>query len=392
MEINEKRVYQQIRSFQKALDGYSYNEPLSRYLTRFFKENKQMGSSDRRMTSRFCYNYFRLGNSIKNLNTTDRLVFAEYLCTADSGVVKVLKPELFDTITSSISFKIDYLIKNYRFELDEVFPLVDHLSINKSKESFLKSQFIQPDLFIRIRRGKETIVRSAFDKEGIIYESISNNCLRLANGINLQKVSRLEGCYEVQDLSSQHTLEFIDAKPEESWWDSCTASGGKALLFLDKFPKTNLLVSDIRLSILRNLDERFENAEIKAPYRKKILDLSKSVDSQMSGELFDGIIVDAPCSGSGTWGRTPEMIQQFNINKLNSFSVLQQSILTNVLPYLKENGQLLYITCSVYKEENEDNVKFLLNNFNLELVKMSLIKGYQDKADSMFVARFIKKL
>ncbi len=390
MEINERRVHQQIRNFEKALNGYNHDEPLSRYLTRFFKENKQMGSSDRRMTSRFCYNYFRLGNSLNNHNILDRLAFAEYLCEENSPLVHVLKPELADSLQNELSDKINTLTATYGFNIKDVFPLVDHISTEVAIDDFLKSHFVQPDLFIRIKRGKEKLVHSIFKDHDIPFTIISTQTLALPNGTNLQKVANLEGMYEVQDLSSQKTIDYINAAEKQSWWDACAASGGKALMLLDKYPQVNLLVSDIRMSILRNLDERFEKARIVTPYRKKILDLSLPVDDTMKDEKFDGIILDAPCSGSGTWGRTPEMIQQFSADKLQSFTSLQKDISANAIPFLKNGGTLVYITCSVYKDENEDVVDYLLNNFNLRLEKMNTINGYDNKADSMFAAHFIK--
>jgi 16S rRNA (cytosine967-C5)-methyltransferase len=65
---------------------------------------------------------------------------------------------------------------------------------------------------------------------------------------------------------------------------------------------------------------------------------------------------------------------------------LQKKIVNNIIPYIAENGYLLYITCSVFKEENEEMASFIKNNSNLELIKMELLKGYDVKADSMFAA------
>lgn len=160
-------------------------------------------------------------------------------------------------------------------------------------------------------------------------------------------------------------------------------------MFLDKYPNTNLLVSDIRLSILRNLNERFEHANVKAPKRQKIMDLTTDTQSILGDEKFDGIILDVPCSGSGTWGRTPEMIQHFSKEKLDEFTTLQKSIASNVIKHLKKGAPLVYMTCSVYAEENENMVRYLVDQFGLQIEKMELIKGYHNCADSMFAARLI---
>lgn len=390
MQINEKRVAQHFRSFEKALVGFNDTEPLSRYLTRFFKENKQMGSSDRKMTSRFIYNYFRLGNCLKDESVLNRLCFTEYLCETESPIVFLHHPVLSETQQESLDVKIDKLVSYASLSVEELFPLIDHLSPSIDKEVFLKSHFIQPDLFIRIKQGSENEVLLAFDDKGIEYREINKNTLALSNGVRLQDFQSLEGKYEVQDLSSQKTIDYMDASENESWWDACTGSGGKALMFLDKYPSTNLLVSDIRLSILRNLKERFDKAKIKSAYRQKIIDLLGDTTEILGNEQFDGIILDVPCSGSGTWGRTPEMIQQFSLGKLNEFTELQKAIATSAVKHLKVGKPLIYMTCSVYTDENEQVVQHIVDHLGCSLEKMELIKGYPNKADTMFAARLIR--
>jgi 16S rRNA (cytosine967-C5)-methyltransferase len=154
-------------------------------------------------------------------------------------------------------------------------------------------------------------------------------------------------------------------------------------------PKVELLVSDVRENSLNNLDERFRAAGLKK-YQKKVLDLLQNNDQVLHHYEFDGIILDAPCSGSGTWGRTPEMLYYFEQHRIGYFSKLQKAIAANIVKYLKADKPLIYITCSVFKEENEDVIDYLLKNFPLKLEKMELIKGYHHKADTMFVARLIK--
>ncbi|RZL42456.1 MAG: RsmB/NOP family class I SAM-dependent RNA methyltransferase, partial [Pedobacter sp.] len=126
-------------------------------------------------------------------------------------------------------------------------------------------------------------------------------------------------------------------------------------------------------------------------YHKKELDLLKNNDQILHHYAFDGIILDAPCTGSGTWGRTPEMLTFFEEPKINQFSAIQKAIVANVVKYLKLGKPLIYITCSAFAEENEEVVKHITENFPLELESMELIKGYEQNADTMFVARLIKK-
>jgi len=387
MELNEKRVQQQIRNFEKAISAYTGQEPLTRFLTRYYKENKQMGSSDRRMTSRLCYNYFRIGDWKKGASPLDRVVHAEYLCEQESSMVQLLAPELHATIERPLPEKIALI----HADMHVFFPLVNEISDVIDKQEFLVSQLIQPDLFVRLKRGNERAVLSELEYRQIPFKQLSEQAVALPNGAKLQEMTKVAGLYEIQDLSSQRTLDDIEALKGEKWWDACAASGGKALLFLDKYPHIDLLVSDIRLSILRNLDERFEKARITVPYRKKIIDLTQDVHHILQGELFDGIILDAPCSGSGTWGRTPEMKAQFSEEKLRKFSTLQRTIASNVVQALKPGKSLTYITCSVYKSENEDVVDYLVSDHGMAVDKMHVLHGYREKADTMFVARLVKR-
>ncbi len=392
MEINERRVSQQLRNFERALTGYDKKEPLARYLTRFFKENKQMGSSDRKMTSRFCYNYFRLGNAYPQEAPIARLVVAEFLCEQHSDLVSLQNPELAQSIQQSLSEKVEIASRLTDFDVDQLFPLDSELSTVIDRTLFLQSHFIQPDLFIRVKRGQEEKVQQILQREGVTINSVSEQTITLPNGSKLQHIRGLNGLYEVQDRSSQYTLSFMKSGTNESWWDACAASGGKSLLFLDKYPTAKLLVSDIRLSSLRNLDERFIQANIAQTYRKKVVDLTDAdnVKAVLQDERFDGIIVDAPCSGSGTWGRTPEMMQSFNADRLQYFTDLQKQIVAQTIPFLKTGKPLIYITCSVYQAENEAVIDYIVNNFGMRVEKMEVIKGYESKADSMFAARLLK--
>jgi 16S rRNA (cytosine967-C5)-methyltransferase len=207
----------------------------------------------------------------------------------------------------------------------------------------------------------------------------------------------------IQDQNSQRTGEFIKSeilnlKSEISVWDCCAGSGGKSIMAFDIDPKIKLSVSDARESILANLKKRFANAGIKN-YESFVIDLAnKSETRNLKSEI---IIADVPCSGSGTWSRTPEQLYFFEKGVIEKYSALQKKIVSNALPHLKPGGSFVYITCSVFKKENEEVVTFIKENFQLKLKQMparmsrsdgEVLKGYDKKADTMFVALFEKEL
>jgi 16S rRNA (cytosine967-C5)-methyltransferase len=385
------KVEHQIRAFEQIFNSYDGALPLHRFLFTHFKRNKQMGSSDRRWASRYIYSFFRLGKALIKEDRTVRLAIADFLCNqSPSLVIEAYLPGLKDDVALSVKEKLKLVQLAYSaFELSDVFSFHEALSEGIEKQDFFESFFTQPDLFIRTTNGQQDKIADVLDKEGIAAEKIGAHTLAVPNGTKLDQVLTTEQLYQVQDLSSQQTGAFFQPQPWDKWWDCCAASGGKSLLLHDLEPKVELLVSDIRENSLNNLDERFRDAGLKK-YQKKVLDLLQNNDQDLHHYEFDGIILDAPCSGSGTWGRTPEMLYYFEQHKISYFSKLQRTIATNIVKYLKEDKPLIYITCSVFKEENEDVITYLLENLPLKLERMELIKGYHDKADTMFVARLTK--
>jgi 16S rRNA (cytosine967-C5)-methyltransferase len=347
-----------------------------------------MGSTDRRIAGRLMYNYFRLGKALPGTSPDERLFVAEFLCNTQlNSFLQHFKPDWAACIGFGIDEKIG-IIKTVHpgFKLDDVFLWVDKLSPGIDKDAFLKSFFVQPDLFIRVNRGFEQNVKVALTAAEVVYKDEGNNCLSLPNGTKLETLLTNQNWFEVQDFSSQQTAQFFKPNKWEGWWDACAASGGKSLLLHDLEPTVKLVVSDIRESILSNLDERFQQAGI-IKYQKKLLDLTQNNDLLLHDYAFDGIILDAPCSGSGTWGRTPEMISQFETHSIEFFQRLQQSIIRNVVKYLKPGKPLIYITCSAFKAENEDAVNFMMRELGLHLEEQVTLKGYEHKADTMFAAR-----
>jgi 16S rRNA (cytosine967-C5)-methyltransferase len=383
------KALNQLKTFQRILGEYPADTPLGKFLPGFYRQNKQMGSTDRRIASRLIYNYFRLGKALFNTTSEERLFVAEFLCnTQVNSFLSHFKPEWAACIGFSLDDKLAMVkVSHPGFKLEDVFPWTDELSPSIDKQAFLKSFFVQPDLYIRVLKGFETQVKAALTKANIVFREESGQCLALPNGTRLEHIFAADKhWFEVQDLSSQQTAQFYKPNKWEHWWDACAASGGKSLLLHELQPDLKLVVSDIRESILANLDERFQQAGLRK-YQKKLVDLTKNVDPELHDYEFDGIILDAPCSGSGTWGRTPEMISQFQDFKIPAFRNLQQSIVRNVVKYLKPGKPLIYITCSAFKAENEDMVDFLTKEFGLKLEEKTILKGYVHKADTMFVAR-----
>ena len=371
---------------------YDGQLPLAHYLKQYFAANKKHGSKDRKNISHLCYCWYRLGRALKEVESSERIKVALFLCTEE------LKSwaSLFDNdwpVPRPLSLieKIDFIRQQFpSLNSDDIFQFSDHLSEGINKQQFCLSHLIQPDLFIRIRPGYENKVMSVLDQQSISNIRIDKNCIALPNATKIETLFDINREIVVQDYSSQRISEFLQIIPENKQpvkvWDCCAASGGKSLLAKDTLSASDLTVSDIRPSIIHNLKQRFSEAGLKH-YHSFVADISKPLNVSLQ---FDLIICDAPCSGSGTWGRTPEQLYFFREEKINEYASLQKKIVNNAIPHLVDNGYFLYITCSVFDKENEDVVKYITQNFNVEIIKTEALKGYDKKADTMFAALFKK--
>ena len=388
------RYHSYINSTKDILSNYKGEEPLSSFLRKYFSANKKYGSKDRKQIANLCYCFFRMGKAVMNTTTEEKIVTALFLCSRESTeVLAALKPEWNEKIELPFSEKL--LIINYSLLTAAVFPWKEELSDKIDHEKFSASFFVQPDLFLRLRPGKEKRVTQKLQDAGIDFKMISETCLALPNASKIDEVIELDKEAVIQDYNSQNTGELIKSeilnlRSEIFLWDCCAGSGGKSIMIHDIDPTIELTVSDVRETILANLKKRFERAGIRK-YKSFVADIQdKNFKPQTTN--FKLIIADVPCSGSGTWSRTPEQLYFFNENEIEKYSILQKKIVSNVIPQLQNRGLFIYITCSVFKKENEEVVNFIEQNFHLQVKQMEVLKGYDKKADSMFIAVFEKAL
>ncbi len=365
----------QMRNAVQVITSYDPKHPLHLHLKAYCRERKQIGSKDRKILAALVFGYFRA----KGNRTVQSI---------QQGIVKGATQPLLEGFYNYWKDKIE--TDDGGVSSDETyFPLFDHISAQVEKTSFIKNHFDQPKIWIRCKRAMQTEIITELKNRKYEFEVINERTISFSQNYPLDQLpSFVAGYFEMQDIASQQTDDFFHPQKNEAWWDCCAGAGGKSLLLLEKQPQIQLFVSDIRPSILQNLRERL-NKNGFLNYNTFVTDLLLS-ENLTRLPLFDGVIADVSCSGSGTWARSPEWLSYFKKEMLDHYVDLQRKIISNVQQKLKPGGQLIYITCSVYADENENNVAWFTENFPLQLNEEKYIQYSVEGGDTMFVARLVK--
>lgn len=172
-----------------------------------------------------------------------------------------------------------------------------------------------------------------------------------------------EGWVSVQDTAAQLAAELLDVQIGHRVLDVCAAPGGKAAHILEHQPKVRELVAvDIDKLRLQRVNDNFQRLKLSA---KLIVGDASKPEDWWDGQLFDRILLDVPCSALGVIRRHPDIKLLRRAEDINTLQVLQQRIMTAVWPLLAPGGIMLYATCSILKQENEQQIEaFLATNAN----------------------------
>jgi len=214
----------------------------------------------------------------------------------------------------------------------------------------------RPPLALRINLKKIGVneYSAILDKHEINHTLVGGECLIINIPLGVDKIPGFsEGKVSVQDFGAQLAAHLIDLKKGHKVLDACSAPGGKACHMLE-LNSIELLAIESDKKRTNKIQENVDRQGLKAKIlNEKISSQNKWWDK----ECFDRILLDVPCSASGIVRRHVDIKWLRRINDFKNFGENQQSLLRSVWPMLKENGKLLYITCSIFEEENRDVIE-----------------------------------
>lgn len=302
------------------------------------------------------------------------------------------------------------LSKQYSMPLWIIEELMgEGLKLEKIEEICISSN-IRPKVSIRIntlKTNKEEL-KHILENENIkATDGILKDFLVLDKAKNIEKLESFKnGLFTVQDEAAGLTSLILDPKKGESILDACSSPGGKTTYIAQLVENEGQIIAfDIHEHRTRLVEQNAKRLGVNI-IETKVQDASKFEEKYVN--KFDKILLDVPCLGIGVLKRKPDIKWQKKKEDVKEISEIQYKILENCTKYLKPKGELVYSTCSILKEENEDLIeKFLQKNKEFKLEKIENIEEeffkkylkneqflqvYQNKkTDGFFICKLLKK-
>lgn len=388
--INDNLLKLNVQLLREALE---FKVPTDALLSKFFRENRKLQFTDRGIIAETVYtvlrNYYKLIATVGVKNTFSLIgyVWLHYL--------KIPTVEL--SKLKAINLKI--IEETAKVDLDLIeFPewiqkrLAAYLSDSEIRQ-LSKAMADQAPLTLRVNTLKMSVTEVAriLNAEGIksTVTKYSPFGITLANKADLMRNKLfLEGAIEVQDEASQLAGILLEPKRSEMVVDFCAGSGGKTLIFGMLMKNTGRIYAfDINERRLGNLTPRLARSGLSNVYPQLIESENDSRIKRLHGKI-DKVFVDAPCLGLGTLRRNPDLKFRYNEDSLIQINQQQFSILNSASKLIKVGGRLVYATCSILREENQEIIeKFLAENSNFKLVDIGGLAIFDklDLPDSRFL-------
>lgn len=333
--------------------------PLDLFLGQFLKRNRSIGSQDRKVIAETVYGVVRnlgLINALLKKEPSWEATWEERVELFLSGQIPILAEkegvsphdklnlpkELYDILMESLGEEATHAFATIT---NERAPITIRVNLLKTTREALFEGW----------KNQYNISLCQESPTGIIFHERINF---------FETREFIKGLFEIQDEASQLVSGLVEIKPGEELLDFCAGSGGKSLAIAPRMNnKGQIFLHDIREKSLISAKKRLKRAG--AQNTQTIY--NDPIKLNKLKNRLKWVLVDVPCTGSGTWRRNPDHKWKFSKEMLDRIVLEQRSIFQEALTYLHPNGSIVYATCSVLPQENEEQVKYFLETHNLVL-------------------------
>lgn len=432
-EMNFSRIRTQANTcmtvLAQTLDAVlGKSTPADKFVSSYFRNDKRLGSRDRRLISQVVFSVFRQFGFL-------RAAFHEHRSIRASGhtlALYMLGASVLEGFTHDVCRCWLEHVSISENDFDALSEIEEPLERFKAFASLAGAEYVpeitdsvpewalpelaapfdrrfyeilqtRPPMWIRAQTKDISGLTASLAKQGLhaVPHTRIANALSIADAhVNLYTIEAFrKGLFELQDISSQCIGLACMPSPGEIWWDACSGGGGKALQLASLMERKGVVTAtDIREYKLLDLKKRAARAAFPnirtAEWNGKEPDRGKR-------DLYNGVLVDAPCSSSGRWRRNPDARWIAQPEWLEELPATQKEILDHASKAVRHGGVLVYATCSMLRRENADVVNAFLEThpeFRLEPFPnpltgelnhgMQQIMPWDADCDASFAARF----
>lgn len=382
--------------------------PADRTMAQYFRQRRYIGSKDKYAISEHFYAVLRSRLSLQyllqtvSLQSSSRLLMAVHLLGDDQNLREIFDDHQYHP-THFGQTQLDAL---HRIDFSALQSAASHIRLNVPEwiapmlEAVLGERFEVEMLAMNQRATTDIRVNSLKTTPQQLGELLTEQNIA-HNGSDLvplgivfdQRVALFnldcfkQGWFEIQDQGSQMLALATGAKAGDKVVDFCAGAGGKTLAMAAMMQnKGTLYACDVHSKRLEQLHKRCKRA---GAHNVRIHQLSSEHDKwvKQHAAQADVVLIDAPCSGTGTWRRNPDSRWNLSPKDLQNLIKLQQSILCSAARLVKPGGRLVYATCSLLSEENEAQVEqFLTENDQFARATVGNNQLFQINADKIELA------
>jgi 16S rRNA (cytosine967-C5)-methyltransferase len=369
-----------------------------------FKDNKISDEYDRGNIVEISYDmvrWWRLLLEIHNNYPATRPVdyyqlLGTYLTIKNIELPKISQLRNLDQ--SYIKSQYDNLtkIRKIKYSIPDWLDQQGFLAFGADWEDELLAMNTPAPIFIRANRIKikPAELSQKLKEEGFETQTVEGapDALKILSPISIFSSKYFkEGYFEVQDAGSQLISQYLDVKPGMRIADMCAGSGGKTLQLASLMQNKGKIVSfDTKEEKLNELKRRLAKAGVDI-VETRVIENTKS--TKRLKESFDRVLIDAPCSGTGTIRRNPEIKWKMNMERLNNLLKIQANVLNSYADLVRKDGIVVYSTCSILPIENQEQVQNFIKKKNgaFELVREQVILPSKTGFDGFYMAQLKRK-
>ncbi len=349
-----------------VLDAFLNGEPIEKTLSNWARRNRYAGSKDRAAVRDITFDCLR---NLRSYQWASGIAGGRALAIGHCLSQGIVPADVFNgqgyapaalsesetadleavegTVPWSVESDLpDWLVEKFRQSLGAEFAAT--ISALKNRAPV--------DLRVNIGKGNLASAQEMLEQDGILAEPVVNVATALRVISNSRRVAQSKayqsGLVELQDSASQAVVQALPLEDATTILDYCAGGGGKTLAMAALAPYAVISAYDQNSARLQPLQSRACRAGI------SVCLLTQK--PKLKNGRYDIVLIDVPCSGSGSWRRNPEGKWRLTPQKLATFCQTQKDILQKAKDFVAPDGSLAYVTCSVLRCENEDQISAYL--------------------------------